>query len=68
MNSNTVNATGWTAGGGVEVGLTPNWTTKLEYLHMDFGSATVANPSFNRANTFSLTTEIVRVGLNYKFY
>lgn len=68
VNSNSVNGTGWTAGGGVELGIAPNWATKLEYLHMDFGTATVANPSFNRGNTFSLTTDVVRLGLTYKFY
>ena len=39
---------GWAVGGGLETRLTGNWTGKLEYLHMDFGSvrstpATAAN-------------------------
>ena len=25
---------GWTIGGGVEVGLTPNWSAKAEYLYV----------------------------------
>src|SRR6185437_13062902 len=29
---------GWTAGAGVEVGLTQSWSAKLEYLYMDLGS------------------------------
>lgn len=30
---------GWTVGGGVEYLLTPNWTIRAEYLHLDFGTA-----------------------------
>src|SRR5208283_3726253 len=26
---------GWTAGGGIEVGLTRNWSVKAEYLYVD---------------------------------
>lgn len=66
-NSNTINATGWTAGSGIEVGITPNWTAKLEYLHMDFATFTAANPSFNRANTDDLKIDVVRLGVNFKF-
>ena len=29
---------GWTAGGGIEFAFTPNWTAKVEYLYVDFGS------------------------------
>ena len=32
--------TGWTAGAGVEWGLTQNWTARVEYLYLDLGSAT----------------------------
>ena len=67
VNANTATLTGWTAGGGVEVGITSSWTTRLEYIHMDFGSYSYANPSFNRALTISLKTDVVRLGLNYKF-
>lgn len=67
MDSNTLNLTGWTVGGGVEVGITPNWTTKLEYLHMDFGSFSFTDPLFNRLTRANLTVDVVRLGLNYKF-
>jgi outer membrane immunogenic protein len=30
---------GWTVGGGIEYMLTPNWTIRAEYLHLDFGTA-----------------------------
>ncbi|MGB9210709.1 MAG: outer membrane beta-barrel protein [Pseudolabrys sp.] len=29
---------GWAGGLGMEVGFTPNWTAKVEYLYMDLGS------------------------------
>lgn len=30
---------GWTVGGGIEYMITPNWTIRAEYLHLDFGTA-----------------------------
>ena len=61
---------GWTVGGGIEVAFTQNWSAKVEYLYMDFGS---------RDQTFALTGlpvitdsvklygNIVRGGVNYRF-
>lgn len=72
--------TGWTVGGGVEMGITKNWSIKTEYLYADFGGVTVTSHNLNAfngptisfpENTFThkidLHTHIVRVGLNYKF-
>jgi outer membrane immunogenic protein len=67
MDSNTHNLFGWTVGAGVEVGITSHWTTKLEYLYMDFGSFTDTNPVFNRVATNRANLSVVRLGLNYKF-
>jgi iron complex outermembrane receptor protein len=64
---------GWTAGAGVEARLTGNWTGKVEYLYMDFGtiSTTVSNPfnstPINFSSTSRITDHIIRVGLNYKY-
>jgi outer membrane immunogenic protein len=62
---------GWTAGGGVEYALAGNWSAKLEYLHNDFGSQylgrTVAGRGAYFARNATLTNDIVRAGLNYKF-
>jgi outer membrane immunogenic protein len=59
---------GWTAGGGVELALTNNWTAKAEYLHVDLGNmncgfscGTVAN------NNVSLKSDLVRGGVNFRF-
>lgn len=38
FGSNSTTRVGWTAGAGVEGKVTPNWTVKVEYLYMDFGS------------------------------
>jgi len=67
---------GWTAGGGLEWMFAPNWTTKLEYLYYDLGSASYATGAYDSvfgAVTVATRTStrfegnIVRVGLNYKF-
>jgi outer membrane immunogenic protein len=63
---------GWTAGGGVEAHLGGHWTGKIEYLYMEFGSATT---TMNNQSIMTLTTQsnarvtdhVVRAGLNYKF-
>jgi outer membrane immunogenic protein len=65
---------GWTVGGGVEYGLTRNWSVKAEYLYMDFGNVSstgvVSTPGFAGAslnNSADLKTNIVRAGINYRF-
>ncbi|MBV9754241.1 MAG: porin family protein [Hyphomicrobiales bacterium] len=66
---------GWTIGGGVEYAFTPNWTVKAEYLYENFGHVRnapgfflpgVAN-AFNSSNR-TIDVNVVRVGLNYKFW
>jgi outer membrane immunogenic protein len=60
---------GWTAGGGVEYMFTPNWTGKLEYLHVDLGSFDCVITGCSNLSTTNVkfTTEIIRAGVNYKF-
>lgn len=64
---------GWTAGAGVEVAIGGGpWSAKFEYLHADFGTASVTGTFVGVANTFGahsvdLKTDIVRAGLNYRF-
>lgn len=54
---------GWTAGLGVEVGLTPQWSAKLEYLYAD-----LSNRAYSITGTQNgLSTSILRVGVNYHF-
>jgi len=62
---------GWTVGGGVEAWLGHNWTAKLEYLYLDFGSFsntfTAIAPFTPITLTSHVTDNVVRVGLNYHF-
>ena len=59
--------TGWTAGAGVEWGLTQNLTARVEYLYLDLGSATSVFPLSNRQESSSVTMNVARFGVNYKF-
>jgi outer membrane immunogenic protein len=76
--SNSATNVGWAAGAGVEVGLTPNWTVGVEYLHIDLGdiSTTATFVSANGLNPATAATftagsafvaDIVRGTVNYKF-
>jgi len=67
---------GWTAGGGVEYSVATNWTAKLEYLYVRFdglnanGVLSDAFPAdFANFNNHidHFATNIVRLGVNYKF-
>jgi outer membrane immunogenic protein len=83
VKSARVNA-GWTAGAGVEAAVWGNWTWKAEYLYVDLGSVEQMGVVLGVACTPCLvphpvsggqttarthfTDDIVRTGLNYKFY
>lgn len=54
---------GWVIGGGLEYGLTQNWTAKAEYLYIDLSNERYALTGFNH----DLTSSVFRVGVNYKF-
>jgi outer membrane immunogenic protein len=61
---------GWTAGGGIEVALTPGWSAKLEYLYLDYGkvSTTWVLPGLPAlTDDAHLTMNVVRAGVNYRF-
>jgi outer membrane immunogenic protein len=59
---------GWTVGAGVEVGLTQNWTFKVEYLYVDLGNGEVFNVVPGVPESVSFTANIIRAGVNYKFF
>ena len=46
--------TGWTAGGGVEWAISPEWTVKADYLYYNLGSVNVS--SFGSNNNFMTTS------------
>lgn len=62
---------GWTAGAGVEVGLTENITAKAEYLYVDLsnGSLSCSAAVCGAAVTVPVQFDasIIRAGLNFKF-
>lgn len=63
-NSNTAN--GWVAGVGGEWGFAPNWTARVEYLHIDVGGSSVGVDAFT-VDEGHLTIDTVRAGVNYIF-
>lgn len=73
-NSQSLFRSGWTAGAGVEAKLWGNWTGKVEYLYLDFGTVqTSYNLTAGGVVGFVATTEadirnhIVRLGINRRF-
>jgi outer membrane immunogenic protein len=62
---------GWTVGAGSEWMIGSQWSAKVEYLYMDFGTFTDTFVGAGFVPTFSVsshvTDNIVRVGLNYHF-
>ena len=67
------NDIGAVLGGGIEYAFTNNWSAKVEYLHTFYGNKSVvytnaAIPGQTYTlNNYSLDTNLVRVGLNYRF-
>jgi outer membrane immunogenic protein len=54
---------GFAAGAGVEVGLTPHWSAKAEWLYLD-----LTNQNFAVTGTSNgLEANLLRFGLNYRF-
>lgn len=64
-------AFGWTAGGGVEVGLTNRLSIKAEYLHADFGDESFGvEDSWGGADAVQTSDhdlDLVRGGVNFRF-
>jgi opacity protein-like surface antigen len=65
--------TGWTVGGGVEAHLGGNWTGKVEYLYLDFGTATSTTTNLLNSTPLAVLLhsrvidQVARAGVNYKF-
>lgn len=62
--------TGETIGGGLEYAFLDNWTAKVEYLYTSFGGFDTVIPRSSNAITVhhNYSDNIVRVGLNYRFF
>lgn len=66
------NLTGYAVGGGIETALGGNWSAKVEYLYMDFGSIShgvvVPGPDGGEfAFALRVRDNIARAGINYRF-
>jgi outer membrane immunogenic protein len=61
---------GWTAGAGIEVGITPYLSAKLEYLFMDFSNVSASAPinfiGGTVTETATIKDNVVRGGLNVR--
>jgi outer membrane immunogenic protein len=55
---------GWSAGAGIEVGFTPSWSAKAEYIYYDLGNQTYLLTGINNG----FTSGVVRLGVNYHFH
>lgn len=68
FTSDTEVMTGWLVGGGAEFALSKNWTAKVEYNYIDFGTGTftLANSMIQKTD-FDTTVNVVKGGVNYKF-
>jgi outer membrane immunogenic protein len=56
---------GWTAGAGVEYSLSRHWSAKLEFLHLDLGTATFMGAATSTPISTPAKDDIVRAGINY---
>ena len=61
--SETHTNAGWTAGVGAEVGLTQNWSAKIEYLYVDLSESQFAITGVSNGYRFGT----IRAGVNYHF-
>jgi outer membrane immunogenic protein len=59
----TKTLTGWAGGFGMEVGFTPNWSAKVEYLYMDLGDRSYTITGMDNG----LQASMLRFGVNYHF-
>jgi outer membrane immunogenic protein len=63
IGSATETRVGWTVGGGLEAAIAGPWSAKIEYLYADLGRGASVLGS-----DASFKTNIVRGGLNYRFW
>lgn len=67
-HSTTDALVGWTAGGGVEYALNPEWSLKTEYQYFDFGKESYSVvKAYGSPSAFEedLNAHTVKIGLNY---
>ena len=68
--SNSLLRTGWTAGAGLEYAIDQNWSAKVEYDYLGFGSQAMnfTTPSLGAVSSnTSLNVQEIKAGLNFRF-
>lgn len=63
--TNSTTRLGWTAGAGVEYSLSKAWSAKVEWLHLDLGTATFMGAASNTPMSTPAKDDVVRAGINY---
>jgi outer membrane immunogenic protein len=62
---------GWMVGGGIEWGITENWSAKIEYNFMDFREDTfrflAPGGAFFADARIDQQMHVVKAGINYRF-
>jgi outer membrane immunogenic protein len=53
---------GWTAGGGIELGIAPKVSAKVEYLFVD-----LSDHAYSLTGSSAVKSHLVRLGINYRF-
>lgn len=67
LDSSSSTRNGWTAGGGIEWGFAPNWSTKFEVLYMKFDTVAFNTAFAEGPRNVPLTDTVARFGVNYRF-
>ncbi|MEJ2376441.1 MAG: porin family protein [Pseudolabrys sp.] len=72
MNAPAATRSGWMFGVGGEYALWDNWSVKLEYDYMDFGSKTstlfdITGSGYWESYDIDQTIQVIMIGLNYRF-
>jgi outer membrane immunogenic protein len=67
-STGTTTQVGWTAGGGLEYALDRNWSAKIEYDYLGFGSRSVpATALVGAPGSVDLNIQRAMAGVNYRF-
>jgi outer membrane immunogenic protein len=65
--SESKNKLGWTAGAGIEYDFMNEWSAKVEYLYVDLGKSTCGAATCGIDTDVTFKTNLVRLGVNYRF-
>jgi outer membrane immunogenic protein len=58
---------GWTVGGGLEYGFTPNWSGKVEYMYASYDNEAYLTAFVPGGVSFGADVHTVKAGINYRF-